>query len=1026
MTSAFGRKLINLAVSRLAVASALCCPSVVTAATVIKDPPADRVVDFGADILPILQRNCLACHSASKAEGEVVLETPQAMRAKREDGALVVPANVGTSRLLSIAARQGEPVMPPEDNKVGAVALQPAELGLLKRWIEQGAKDAALAKQAAINWQPVPETNRPILAAAVAPAGNFAVCSRGGELMVYGLQPGIQRGSLLARLIDPSLGAAQVGPGGAAHLDMVRAVAIHGDTIASAGFRTVKLWRRNQPVQEIAAVPNGAVAAVASADGKRLAIAMQDGSIQIVNTSRETPAVRWKGFEQPAVALAFTGNGETLVAATDDGQMRCWQTASGAALAGWRLSVPAKRMIVLGYDMLVTAGDDLALRVWKIAIPPQPAKEGPPAELTRIEPVRALKGHGRQITSLAALRGSPHQFLSGSVDGSVRKWNGDDGSQIVAWIHGDAVTQIAVSPDGSRFVSVGSDRTVKIWNAAAQEPLSTLAGDYRQAWQVEHVTRLVEVAKANVADAKVAVEMVEKQLAADKQSLEKAKAALAEARKNVEGKTVALNAAKAKHDADAAKLGELGQRRMQAEKSVADAKVREGNSAKEFEQVAAAIKLVPLAQQGVAAAAEAALAGIRADRAEYLKGTVQAAQAALDAATKQRDEKQAAIAALAKQRDEAQKAADAAMAARKDSQAIVARAEESITRSNGTLEVAKQGQAQMTQRLTVQEQKLSAASQAAQNDRPAFTLASFSSDGKQLLLAEGRNRSFVYDTQTFAPLSTWDGPTASLLTGCFADDKHVVIITVNPQAEGKVQRWTIAPEWKLSRTIGSEGDSATFVDRVTSLDFSPDGTLLATGSGDPSRSGQVAIWNVSDGSLCRSIDQPHSDVVFDLAFSPDGEYLASASADRKMKVFRTATGELARTFEGHSDHVVSVSWRANGKQLASAGADHKIKIWDFELGEQRRSIDVGGKEVTAVTYFGTAGQIVASSGDRSVRILNADDGATTRTLAGAAGYLFCCDASESGSLVVAGGDDRVLRVWNGVDGAELLKLEPPR
>ena len=193
-------------------------------------------------------------------------------------------------------------------------------------------------------------------------------------------------------------------------------------------------------------------------------------------------------------------------------------------------------MIVLGDDMLVTAGDDLALRIWKIAIPPQPAKEGLPAELTRIEPLRALKGHGRQITSLAALRGSPHQFLSGSVDGSVRKWNGDDGSQIVHWIHGDAVTQIAVSPDGSRFVSVGADRTVKIWNVAAQEPLSTLAGDYRQAWQVEHVTRLVEVARANVADAKVAVEMVEKQLAADKQSLGKAKAALAERIKAVEGK----------------------------------------------------------------------------------------------------------------------------------------------------------------------------------------------------------------------------------------------------------------------------------------------------------------------------------------------------------------------------------------------------------------------------------------------------------------------------------------------------------
>src|SRR5262245_59114969 len=98
MISVFGRRLLNLAVRGFAVASALGCASVGNAATAIKDPPADRVVDFGADILPILRRNCLACHSASKAEGEVVLETPQAMRARREGGALVVPANVAASR----------------------------------------------------------------------------------------------------------------------------------------------------------------------------------------------------------------------------------------------------------------------------------------------------------------------------------------------------------------------------------------------------------------------------------------------------------------------------------------------------------------------------------------------------------------------------------------------------------------------------------------------------------------------------------------------------------------------------------------------------------------------------------------------------------------------------------------------------------------------------------------------------------------------------------------------------------------
>ena len=219
----------------------------------IEMPPAEQQIDFAADILPMLQRNCLACHNASTAEADVVLETPALLRTVRDGGALVVPGKPEESRLLQVAAHRNEPFMPPADNDVAAVALKPAELGLLQRWIEQGAKDSRAADKTPIHWQPVPDEHRPILAAAVAPAGDVAVCSRGNELFVYGLQPGKMHGQTLAALVDPALDPAQVGPRGAADLDMIRAVAMRSDAdwIASAGFRTVKLWQGQHPSREI-------------------------------------------------------------------------------------------------------------------------------------------------------------------------------------------------------------------------------------------------------------------------------------------------------------------------------------------------------------------------------------------------------------------------------------------------------------------------------------------------------------------------------------------------------------------------------------------------------------------------------------------------------------------------------------------------------------------------------------------------------------------------------------------------------
>jgi len=56
----------------------------------------------------------------------------------------VVPGKSGESRLLKLAAQQDDPVMPPPDNKAGAKSLAPQELGLIRLWIDQGAKGEVL------------------------------------------------------------------------------------------------------------------------------------------------------------------------------------------------------------------------------------------------------------------------------------------------------------------------------------------------------------------------------------------------------------------------------------------------------------------------------------------------------------------------------------------------------------------------------------------------------------------------------------------------------------------------------------------------------------------------------------------------------------------------------------------------------------------------------------------------------------------------------------------------------------------
>jgi len=100
---------------------------------------AARKVDFGRDIRPILSDNCYACHGPDEAKrkAKLRLDTPEGALALKDGHAAIVPKNLKKSELWSrINAKSPDDVMPPpETNK----KLTPAQIALLKQWIEEGA-----------------------------------------------------------------------------------------------------------------------------------------------------------------------------------------------------------------------------------------------------------------------------------------------------------------------------------------------------------------------------------------------------------------------------------------------------------------------------------------------------------------------------------------------------------------------------------------------------------------------------------------------------------------------------------------------------------------------------------------------------------------------------------------------------------------------------------------------------------------------------------------------------------------------
>jgi WD40 repeat protein len=155
-------------------------------------------------------------------------------------------------------------------------------------------------------------------------------------------------------------------------------------------------------------------------------------------------------------------------------------------------------------------------------------------------------------------------------------------------------------------------------------------------------------------------------------------------------------------------------------------------------------------------------------------------------------------------------------------------------------------------------------------------------------------------------------------------------------------------------------------DDVESVAFSPDGTLLASGSDDHT----IILWDVATR---KPIGEPlhlHSSPVYAIAFSPNGKLLASAGADHMVTLWDVATRQpVGASLKGHWDELYTVAFSPDGKTVAAGGADENITLWDVESHHQigqRMEANAGG--VSKVT-FSPDGKMLASAGlDGTVRL----------------------------------------------------------
>ena len=152
--------------------------------------------------------------------------------------------------------------------------------------------------------------------------------------------------------------------------------------------------------------------------------------------------------------------------------------------------------------------------------------------------------------------------------------------------------------------------------------------------------------------------------------------------------------------------------------------------------------------------------------------------------------------------------------------------------------------------------------------------------------------------------------------------------------------WQIDPSNQAARyamltaaTLPGTGilkSDGSFVDAVA---YSPDGKILATGSGD----GIVRLWDVATQ---RQIGDPlgtfsYARWIYSVAFSPDGKIVAAAGKDGVVRLWDVATHHLIGTpFSGDVSAIYSIAFSPHGDLLAAGHSDGTVQFWAVPSGQQ--------------------------------------------------------------------------------------------
>jgi toxoflavin biosynthesis protein ToxC len=202
---------------------------------------------------------------------------------------------------------------------------------------------------------------------------------------------------------------------------------------------------------------------------------------------------------------------------------------------------------------------------------------------------------------------------------------------------------------------------------------------------------------------------------------------------------------------------------------------------------------------------------------------------------------------------------------------------------------------------------------------------------------------------------------------------------------------------------------------ITGLEWSPDGTMLATSSYD----GTVKLWDVPAMTVRHTLC--HMRLANGVRWSHHGRWIATSSADRTCRVWDAAGGRCLAVLARHPDDVNTMAWSADDTRLVTVGEDGLGLFWGMPSGELEEGLIAHDDHCMSADWNASTGTIATCGEDATVRLW--DEKGTSLAVWAQSTDMEAVRWSPDGSLLAVAFDDGYARLYT-ADGTCTATIGP--